>query len=172
MEILNESGTGGIISDIDREFLQESEYELAPTPRQQMYIQRLYLYLMMTKPTEYLYLSYAKVDNEGKSIRPAYLVNTVVRLFPDIVIEQPQLRPIEEQMESPADALTYLVALLRRYAAEEIGEERRLFITLYDTYVRSERYASVLEQMRRAAFSYLSDADRNRIPRELTDTIF
>ncbi|MDE6942384.1 MAG: helicase-exonuclease AddAB subunit AddB, partial [Lachnospiraceae bacterium] len=48
-------GTGGIISDIDREFLQESEYELAPTPRQQMYIQRLYLYLMMTKPTELLY---------------------------------------------------------------------------------------------------------------------
>ncbi|MDE7206499.1 MAG: helicase-exonuclease AddAB subunit AddB, partial [Lachnospiraceae bacterium] len=37
-------GTGGIISDIDREFLQESEFELAPTPRQQMYIQRLYLY--------------------------------------------------------------------------------------------------------------------------------
>ena len=130
------NGTGGIISDIDREFLQESEYELAPTPRQQMYIQRLYLYLMMTKPTEYLYLSYAKVDNEGKSIRPAYLINTVVRLFPNIVIAQPQLRPIEEQMESPADALTYLVALLRRYAAEEIGDEKPLFITLYDTYVK------------------------------------
>ena len=53
-------GAGGILSEIDREFLQESEYELAPTPRQQMYIQRLYLYMMMTKPTQLLYLSYAK----------------------------------------------------------------------------------------------------------------
>ena len=99
-------GTGGIISDIDREFLQESEFELAPTPRQQMYIQRLYLYLMMTKPTEQLYLSYAKVDNEGKSIRPAYLINTVLRLFPELVVDQPQMRPMEEQMESPADTLS------------------------------------------------------------------
>ena len=36
---------GGIISDIDREFLRESELELAPSPRQQMYIQRFSLYL-------------------------------------------------------------------------------------------------------------------------------
>ena len=165
-------GTGGIISDIDREFLQESEFELAPTPRQQMYIQRLYLYLMMTKPTAHLYLSYAKVDNEGKSIRPAYLVNTVQRLFPELVIEQPQLRPMEEQMESPADTLAYLVELLRRYAAEEIGEERRFFITLYDTYVRNERYAPVLDQMRKAAFSYLSNADTNRLPRELARLLY
>lgn len=165
-------GTGGIISDIDREFLQESEYELAPTPRQQMYIQRLYLYLMMTKPTELLYLSYAKVDNEGKSIRPAYLVNTVTRLFPDIVIAQPQLRPMEEQIESSADTLAYLVTLLRRYAADSIGEERRLFITLYDTYGRNEMYAPVLEQMKKAAFSYLANADANRLPRELARLLY
>lgn len=165
-------GTGGIISDIDREFLQESDYELAPTPRQQMYIQRLYLYLMMTKPTEFLYLSYAKVDSEGKSIRPAYLVNTVTRLFPDIEIGQPQMRPMEEQIESPADALVYLVMLLRRYAADEIGEERRLFLTLYDTYVRNERYAPVLEQMKKAAFSYLANADTNKLPRELARLLY
>jgi len=165
-------GTGGIISDIDREFLQESEYELAPTPRQQMYIQRLYLYLMMTKPTELLYLSYAKVDNEGKSIRPAYLINIVTRLFPDIEIAQPQLRSMEEQIESPQDALAYLVTLLRRYAADDIGEDRRFFITLYDTYVRNEKYAPLLEQMKKAAFSYLSNADANKLPRELAKLLY
>ena len=42
---------GGIISDMDREFLIESGTEMAPSPRQQMYIQRLYLYLNMTKPS-------------------------------------------------------------------------------------------------------------------------
>lgn len=137
-----------------------------------MYIQRLYLYLMMTKPTELLYLSYAKVDNEGKSVRPAYLINTVIRLFPDIVIGQPQLRPMEEQIESPTDTLTYLVTLLRRYAADEIGDERRLFMTLYDTYVRNERYAPVLEQMKKAAFSYLLNADTNSLPRELAHLLY
>jgi len=165
-------GTGGIISDIDREFLQESEFELAPTPRQQMYIQRLYLYMIMTKPTELLYLSYAKVDNEGKSIRPAYLVNMVKRLIPDIVVTQPQLRPVEEQIDAPADALAYLVELLRRYAADEIGEDKKLFITLYDAYVRNEKYAPILEQMKRAAFSYLANADSIRLPRELSKVLY
>lgn len=165
-------GTGGIISDIDREFLQESEYELAPTPRQQMYIQRLYLYLMMTKPAELLYLSCAKVDNEGKSIRPAYLINTVMRLFPGIAVSQPELRAMEDQMESPADTLAYLVTLLRRYAADGIGDQRQIFITLYDTYVRNERYAPVLEQMKKAAFSYLLHADANRLPRELARLLY
>lgn len=165
-------GAGGILSEIDREFLQESEYELAPTPRQQMYIQRLYLYMMMTKPTQLLYLSYAKVDNEGKGIRPAYLINMVLKIFPTIQISQPQLRPIEEQIDSPQDALSYLVELLRRYAAETIGDQKQLFLTLYDTYAQDKKYESILEQMKQAAFSYLSGAEQNRLPKELAKLLY
>ena len=98
--------------------------------------------MIMTKPTEVLYLSYAKVDNEGKSIRPAYLINMVSRLFPDIKIEQPQLRPIEEQMDSPEDALTYLIELLRRYAADDIGTDKRIFS-------RSMMHMAKMNNMRR-----------------------
>ena len=43
------AGKGGILSDLEREFLAGSGKELAPSPRQQMYIQRLYLYLNLTK---------------------------------------------------------------------------------------------------------------------------
>jgi ATP-dependent helicase/nuclease subunit B len=166
------SGNGGIISDIDREFLSESEFELAPTPRQQMYIQKLYLYMIMTKPTQYLYMSYSKVDNEGKSIRPAYLISTVTKLFGDLEIEKPELRPMYEQIDSPSDALGYLVTLLRRYASDEIGDDKTLFITLYDAYNKNEKYAPVLEQMRRAAFAYLSDAANNHIPHEMAKLLY
>jgi ATP-dependent helicase/nuclease subunit B len=166
------SGNGGIISDIDREFLCESEFELAPTPRQQMYIQKLYLYMIMTKPTQYLYMSYSKVDNEGKSIRPAYLISTVTKLFGDLEIEKPELRPMYEQIDSPSDALGYLVTLLRRYASDEIGDDKTLFITLYDAYNKNEKYAPILEQMKRAAFAYLSDAANNHIPHEIATLLY
>ena len=56
---------GGIISDMDREFLKDSGLELAPTPRQQMFIQRFYLYLCMSRPKEKLYLSYARMNSQG-----------------------------------------------------------------------------------------------------------
>lgn len=165
-------GSGGIISDIDREFLQTSEFELAPTPRQKMYIQRLYLYINMTKPSELLFLSYSKVDSEGKSISPAYLISMVSKLFSRLEIEKPELRPIEEQINSPVDGLAYLVGLMRGYASREGVGQSRLFFTLYDTYVRNEKYAPIVEQMRRAAFSYIKGADGLRLPRELARLLY
>ncbi|MCD8038276.1 MAG: helicase-exonuclease AddAB subunit AddB [Lachnospiraceae bacterium] len=170
-------GTGGIISDIDREFLQESDYELAPTPRQQMYIQRLYLYMMMTKPADCLFLSYAKVDSEGKSIRPAYLIDTVAKLFPDIETQRPELRSAEEQLDSPADALAYLVELLRRYASDGLHDaqsqrDRQVFFTLYDTCSGNERYAPIVDGMKRAAFEYLANAGSIKLPKELAGLLY
>ncbi len=84
------SGTGGIISDMDREFLMDLDegIELAPSARMQAYTQRLYLYMVMTKPEEKLILSYAKLSEDGKSIRPSYLIQTVRSLFPALPAQQ------------------------------------------------------------------------------------
>lgn len=148
------TGTGGILSDIDREFLKESPYELAPTPRQQMYIQRLYLYMNMTKPSGQLYLSYAKVNNEGKSIRPAYLIDTVQKLFPGLVIEKPEMQAFEEQMETKRAGLDYFTDMLRAYAAGGLNpaEEKR-FLTVYHTYHCDDAYKDEADRLIDAAFT-------------------
>ena len=124
---------GGIISDMDREFLRESELELAPSPRQQMYIQRLYLYLNMTKPSKRLYLSYAKVNSGGKSIRPAYLIETVKRLFPELTIEYPQLASPLEQVVTEEEGTGILAEELREYVSGNLSEKRGagIFYSLY-----------------------------------------
>ena len=120
---------GGIISDMDREFLQESNLELAPTPRQQMYIQRLYLYLNLTKPSHRLYLSYAKVNSQGKSLRPAYLIDVVKRLFPRLSTEYPQNRSVLEQIVTRKEGMGYLAQGLREYVQEAfLGNSRRNFL--------------------------------------------
>lgn len=150
---------GGIISNIDREFLQDSEFELAPTPRQQMYIQKFYLYMIMTKPSQKLFLSYSKVDNEGKSIRPSYLINTVKKLYPGIETKYPQLAPVESQLGSSAEGLQQLIDMLRRYAAGNQDMNKKYFFTLYDKYVQNEKYASVVEQMKAAAFGHINGVD-------------
>ena len=78
-------GKGGIISEYERQMLKEAKLELAPGAREQAFIQRFYLYRNLTKPTQLLYLSYVKVDGEGKAIRPSYLIETIKRMFPDLV---------------------------------------------------------------------------------------
>ena len=126
---------GGIISDMDREFLRESNLELAPSPRQQMYIQRLYLYLNMTKPSHRLYLSYSKMNSAGKSLRPAYLIDTVKKLFPGLTVEYPQLRSPLEQIVTRQEGAGYLAEGLREYAAGTLPKERETeFFTIYQAY--------------------------------------
>jgi len=126
---------GGIISDTDREFLKESELELAPSPRQQMFIQRLYLYLNMTKPSERLYLSYSKLNAQGKSIRPAYLVDMVLRMFPQVRVQYPQNRGCMEQMVTPREGMRYLAEGLREYVSGGISKDaEKDFFTVYQAY--------------------------------------
>ncbi len=147
------SAKGGIISDIDREFLQESEYELAPTPRQQMYIQRLYLYMNMTKPSQKLILSYARVNSEGKSIRPSYLIDTMKKLFPQIQIEKTDSELSVEQIIGPKDGLMVLADGLRNY--REGGKERVNFAelaSLWNLYDNQKNYKELTGKMCDAAF--------------------
>ncbi len=130
---------GGIISDMDREFLRESQLELAPSPRQQMYIQRLYLYLNMTKPSEKLYLSYSKVNNAGKSIRPAYLIETMKGLFPELRAEYPQMRSGLEQIVTPKEGAGILAEELREYVSGVLAEDKEPeFFTIYTAYSGEE----------------------------------
>ena len=78
------SNHGGIISEYEREMLLESDIELAPGAREQAFIQRFYLYRNLTKPSRQLYMSYARIDREGKALRPSYLVAVIRRIFPKL----------------------------------------------------------------------------------------
>ena len=152
---------GGIISDMDREFLIESGTEMAPSPRQQMYIQRLYLYLNMTKPSERLYLSYAKVNSDGKGIRPSYLIDTVRKLFLQLAVEYPQNRSRIEQIEGRQEGARYLAEELREYADETLQEEERQdFYLMYRAY---EADAEGRDRLTAAAFRRYKESGLSRI---------
>ena len=152
---------GGIISDMDREFLIESGTEMAPSPRQQMYIQRLYLYLNMTKPSQQLYLSYAKVNSDGKGIRPSYLIDTVRKLFPQLAVEYPQNRSRLEQIEGRQEGARYLAEELREYADGTLREEERQdFYLMYRAY---EADPEGRDRLTAAAFRRYKESGLSRI---------
>lgn len=149
---------GGIISDIDREFLRESEIELAPSPREQMYIQRLYLYLNMTKPSEALYLSYARVGEDGRALRPAYLVEMVRGLFPALLLEMPEREPAREQIVSGADSVVFFTDILREYAAGRLDADgQRTLYTFYRCYEENPQYREQITDLVETAFARYED---------------
>lgn len=157
------AGKGGIISDLDREFLAGSGKELAPTPRQQMYIQKFYLYLNMTKPSKLLVLSYARMSAEGKAMRPSFLIGQVQRLFPALLVEQPQKEPLITQIQSFADGREYLVSSLRSYADRTLPKEKeRTFFTLYHLYHRNDVYKVWTGKLTDTAFFHYQESSLGR----------
>ncbi|MDE5716378.1 MAG: PD-(D/E)XK nuclease family protein, partial [Lachnospiraceae bacterium] len=154
---------GGIISDLDREFLRESDIELAPSPREQMYIQRLYLYLNMTKPSDTLTLSYARVGEDGRTLRPAYLVELLQGLFPGLNAEMPEREAVEEQLMSGADGVGFFTDILREYAAGRLSvEERRTLVTFYRCYEKNPQYRAQIGNLVETAFARHEDRPLSR----------
>lgn len=74
----------GILSQRERQLLQENEIELAPTPREQIFISQFYMYLNLTKASEGLYLSYFRTGSDGGAARPSYLLRKIIAMFPSV----------------------------------------------------------------------------------------
>ena len=79
-------GQGGLLTERDREWFQKEKQALSPGAKEKTYIQKFYLYMNLTKPEEFLHISYSKVSSDGKTLRPAYLVWDLKKLFPKLVV--------------------------------------------------------------------------------------
>lgn len=142
-------GSGGILSDVERELLISNAVELAPTKRQLAFTEQFYLYLNMTKPKDRLYITYHRVNEEGKSVNPSFLISKLKQLFPrlGIVNEDEGSKELEHILMD--DGVTYLAEGLREYPEREANDLwRELFL-----YYKSEPEAArILEQLMKGAF--------------------
>lgn len=78
----------GILTEQERELLKRNEMELAPTAREEGFMERFYLYLMLTKPRERLILSWPVLSAEGKTLRPSSLIAAFRKRFPDVPVQK------------------------------------------------------------------------------------
>lgn len=143
-------GEGGILSDLDRDLLSKEELELAPTRRQVAYMEQFYLYLVMTKPRERLYLSYSKLDEEGKTIRPSYLISIILKLFPSIKInnEEAKNQDVEHILGSDK-GIDYLIQGIKKYPDANVSNYWR---ELYSYYYQDEKGQGILKNIIKGAF--------------------
>ncbi|MDO5350103.1 MAG: PD-(D/E)XK nuclease family protein [Lachnospiraceae bacterium] len=72
----------GLLTDEEREFFASQQIELAPSARENGLMQRFYLYLMLTKPSHQLVVTYAAYTGSGKELRPSSLIGELTEMFP------------------------------------------------------------------------------------------
>ena len=79
--------TGGILNSDDRDALSLQGVELAPGGMDVVGMELQYLYAALAQPTEGLTVSYPVSDVSGAELRPAFVIDRVRKLFPDIKLE-------------------------------------------------------------------------------------
>ena len=139
-----------VLSETDRSILEAQEIVLSPSAREKAFIQKFYLYLMMTKASHRLYLSYAKKSSDGKTALPSYLIRNVRRMFPDVRITDADgqdgqfvyLKIPKQDIEWNTE--NYIKTLSENAALLLYGTQLKGSISAFETYA-SCRFAYFLE---------------------------
>lgn len=109
-QVPKSSSGGGIFTDYDKEQLLSCEIELSPTGRMNSFMDRFYLYLALTRPSDCLHISYVKTDGNGKAMRPAACIAELISLYPGLaVLDEEEQKDEIHNLFSPAGIWRYLV---------------------------------------------------------------
>lgn len=141
---------GGIISQTEREFLSK-KVEIAPTVRERSYIQKFYLYLNMTKPSDKLFISLSKVSSEGKTLRNSYLIGSIKQLYENILIvdEEKFREDFIGRIYTKKNALDYLT---KGFAVIKDKEPSKQWIDLYRCFMNTKEYRDIVKKLVSGAF--------------------
>ena len=102
----------GIINESDREFLTGAveETHLAPTAREDMFSQQLYVYMAINRPSEHLFVSYPRVSSGGSTLIPSYIMKKLEESNTDVSKERmPEIPAYYTDSEEAFEELTGLI---------------------------------------------------------------
>ena len=154
--IPQKSDKGGVLSQLERDFLKGSDVPLSPSAREDIYIQRFYLYQNLTKPAKYLYLSYSLANVVGEGIQAAYLIPTIEKMYPQTKVLEVKANQFDlGRIDSAAQGCAVLPSLLRNLVA---GEDDENALQLLTWFMKNDKYHAKVKRLLMAAF-YENRAD-------------
>ncbi len=151
--IPSDSNSPNILSQNERMMLDEAGVELAPTLRQRSFMQRFYLYELLSQGSEGLYITYACRSTSGESIRPSYIIDRIKRLYEDVEVEAFDRETHPEFWTSTDDEAEHTFIMLLRQLLDmgQLDGKRASYFTALLSRLRVNR-ADKLEKILEAAF--------------------
>lgn len=132
---------GGILNGMEREMMSSFGYDLAPTPREEMFTQRLYLYMLLCKPTHRLCLSYAQTDSDGKAMKPSYLIKIMTDMFEKLSVCNMNEEVSVADFISMKDCSHHYAFLLRKYVEGTIDSESMKLLAALDCLYKNDNFS-------------------------------
>ena len=154
----------GLLSERDRERFSDAKITLAPSAKEKAFQQKFYLYLLLTKPSDGIVLSFSRAGADGKTLRPAYLVSDLLKMFPRL-----HVREIDERVNAAEltreTGVSYLVKGLQKKSEGLSGAWQEL----YSWYRKHPEWCRQIEQLLEATF-YRKPTER--LTRETAEQLY
>lgn len=165
--------SSGLISDSDKDFLMDKHEGVmfAPTARENAYTQQLYIYMMLTKPREYLSLSYSKINAGGESHRASYLIKTIQTMFPGVETEY-MPADVKERISGAKPAFKVFTELFESYMNGDISQRHEIdelisFMAQNDRY-----YKKIAEIIDASKKEYGDERDESSIGHSIASLLY
>ena len=137
----------GVLTDDDRESLEKVNLSLSPGAHRRVFEEQYYVYLALTRASEYLTLSYPAGDEEGGAAAPSPVIARIKELLPGV----PEKEWATEPKPGGGDDLDFIVNPGRAlaYLAENLREAKNgyplnpLWRDVYNWYQRNEIWRPV-----------------------------
>lgn len=148
--IPKEAPSGSVITDSDRELLEKRNFILAPTARESLFQQRLYLYSLFAKPTEQIYLCYHKTSFDGRGARPSYLISEIDRLFENIKVYGKEKNLISfDSISNNGIALAYVAENIREFDQSKFNKN---FLNVSSYMMNEPKTNKLMKKIAKGAF--------------------
>ena len=105
----------GLFSLEELDFLAESGKEICKVDQIRVLEEKLAIYRNLSKPSDYLWISYSASDEEGKETRPSEIVDNLRRIFPGLPVENDVLNTgdVKNLVGGRLSTLRHLTAALQ-----------------------------------------------------------
>src|SRR5690606_36944806 len=97
--------------DHEREALDKKGLTIGTTLETSLLEEQFMIYSAFSKPTEYLWISYALADQEGKAMRPSILIDRFKKLFKNLLIQSDVVNTLDRQLHliaTPISTFKYM----------------------------------------------------------------
>ena len=137
----------GLLSELDREKFAREKLTLSAGGKEKAYVQKFYLYLNLTKPSEKLDIYYSKVSADGKSVRPSYLIQELQKLFPKLKVRDEE-RYLKEQELTENIGFDRMI----REFVQKRHETDGAWCELYNWYKKNPKWQERVERFLEAGY--------------------
>ncbi len=138
--IPKKSDSKGVLSEAERDSLEKIDVTLSPSAREKAFVQKFYLYLLLTKASDRLYITYSLKTSEGMQLLPSYLIRNIRRSFPNVtmVLQEDTVRQ-KKYIRVPKSEIiwsenNYIKALAQNLAVELYGGNIHGSVSAFETF--------------------------------------